>query len=154
MAGRKSKYNKQVKPYLDQIDKWLNNGATEKQVATALNIAYSSWSNYKNQFEDLKKICDKPRVGLVLNLRGALVNRALGMTVEEKKTYIKESEKTGKTKYTEITVKEIPPDTTAIFGALKMYDPDKLDYDIQAQNVEIKKEHLELQKKLAEEKMF
>lgn len=147
MAGRKCKYYKQVQPFLDQIDKWLNNGATEEQVAKALRVAYSSWSTYKNKFPELKALCDKPRVGLVLNLRGALVTRALGTTVEEKKTYIKESEKTGKTKYTEITVKELPPDTNAIYGALNLYDPD---YVKDKANYELKKDELELRKQLAE----
>lgn len=147
MAGRKSKYYKQVQPFLDDIDKWLNNGATEEQCAKALRVAYSSWSNYKNQFQELKDLCDKPRVGLVLNLRGALVNRALGMKVEEKKTYIKSNAKTGETKYTEITVKEIPPDTNAIYGALNIYDPD---YVKDKKNYELKQEELQLRKQLAE----
>lgn len=150
-AGRKSKYHKQVQPFLKEIDRWLNDGATEKQVADALNIAYSSWSNYKNQFQELKDLCDKPRVGLILNLRGALVKEALGYTYEEKKTYIKKDDEGNESRYTEITQKYARPVTNAIFGALNIYDPE---YVKDKKNYDLKKEELELKKELAKEELW
>ncbi len=147
MAGRKSKYFKQIQPYLEQIDKYLNEGATEKQVAEAFKVAYSSWNNYKNQFPEFKALCDKPRVGLILKLRGALVNEALGYTYDEKKTYVKKDDDGNETRYTEITQKYARPNTNAIFGALNIYDPD---YVKDKKNYELKKDELELRKQLAE----
>ena len=147
MAGRKSKYDKQVKPFLNQVDKWLNNGATEKQVAEALGVAYSSWSNYKNQFKELKDLCDKPRVNLILDLRGTLVREAKGYTYEEKKTYIRKDEDGKESKYTEITQKYARPNMNAVFGALNLYDPE---YVKDKKNYELKKEELELRKQLAD----
>lgn len=147
MAGRKSKYDKQVKPFLNQVDKWLNDGATEKQVAEALGVAYSSWSNYKNQFKELKDLCDKPRVNLILDLRGALVKEAKGYMYEEKKTYIRKDEDGNESKYTEIVQKYARPNTNAIFGALNLYDPE---YVKDKKNYELKKEELELRKQLAD----
>lgn len=147
MAGRKCKYYKQVQPYLEQIDKYLNEGATEKQVAEAFKVAYSSWNNYKVQFPEFKALCEKPRVGLILKLRGALVNEALGYTYDEKKTYVKKDDEGNETRYTEITQKYARPNTNAIFGALNIYDPD---YVKDKKNYDLKKEELELRKQLAE----
>lgn len=151
MAGRKSKYYKQVQPFLEQIDKWLNNGATEKQIAEALNVAYSSWSNYKNEFDELRELCDKPRVGLILDLRGALVKEAMGYTYEEKKTYIKKDEDGNESRYTEITQKYARPVTNAIFGALNIYDPE---YVKDKKNYELKQEELKLKQELAKEQLW
>lgn len=151
MAGRKNKYYKQVQPFLEQIDKWLNNGATEKQVAEALNVAYSSWSNYKNEFKELRDLCDKPRVGLILDLRGALVKEAMGYTYEEKKTYIKKDEEGKEARYTEITQKYARPVTNAIFGALNIYDPE---YVKDKKNYELKQEELKLKQELAKEQLW
>lgn len=151
MAGRKNKYYKQVQPFLEQIDKWLNNGATEKQVAEALNVAYSSWSNYKNEFKELRDLCDKPRVGLILDLRGALVKEAMGYTYEEKKTYIKKDDEGNESRYTEITQKYARPVTNAIFGALNIYDPE---YVKDKKNYELKQEELKLKQELAKEQLW
>lgn len=153
-AGRKNAYESKVKPHLDYIKKQLKNGATEKQIAESLGISFPAWCNYKRQYDDLKEVCLTARAALVEDLKGALIQRALGMKLEEKKTYIKEDEAGRKTKYTEITVKEIPPDPMSIFSALKIYDKDKLDYDIQSQNIELKRQELELKKTLAEKENF
>lgn len=150
-AGRPSKYYKQVQPFLDKVDEFLNNGATEKQVAEALGVAYSSWSNYKNEFKELKDICDKPRVGLVLNLRGALVKAALGQKVTTKKTYIKKDNEGKEAKYTEIIEKEIPPNINAIYGALNIYDPE---YVKDKANYELRREEFELRKELAKDQLW
>ena len=154
MAGRKGKYETHILPRFDDIDKWLNEGATEKNIAKRLKVAYSSWNNYKNDYPEFKALLDKPREGLVANLRGALVKKALGFTYEEKKTYIKEEvdpvsgQKTGKRyMYTEIVKRESLPDTTAIFGALNIYDPeyvrDRATYDLRQQELELRKKMME-----------
>lgn len=149
--GRKGKYEVSVKPFFKDIEKWLNGGATEKQCATNLGISYASWNNYKKTYPEFKELCEKPRTELVDDLKGALVKRALGFTYEEKKVYITRDAEGKEKKHTEITTKMALPDTTAIFGALKIYDPQKLDYDIQAQSIDIKRQELELRKLMAEE---
>jgi hypothetical protein len=153
-AGAKSKYETHVKPFFEQIEKMLNDGASEKQVADALGISYASFNNYKRDYTELRELCSKPRTRLVEDLKSALVKKALGMKVEKKKIYSKKDDDGNEIKYTEITIEELPPDTTAIFGALRIYDTQKTDYDIQAQNVEIKKQELQLKKELAEFKAF
>lgn len=149
--GRKNKYEKYVKPHFKDIEKWLNDGASEKQVAEALGICYASFNNYKRDFPELRELCEKPRVGVILELRSALVKRALGFSYEEKKQYITEDEEGGKKKHTEITTKQALPDTTAIFGALNLYDPE---YVRDRKAHELKEQELELRKQMAEMKDF
>lgn len=147
-AGAKSKYETHVKPHFDKIEKWLNEGASEEQVANALGISYSSFNNYKVQYEELAELCKKPRVALVLELRSALIRKALGTKIERKKTYIRKNADGSEAKYTEIMVDEIPPDVAAINLALKNYDRENWANDPQA--LELKRQELELRKELAE----
>lgn len=151
--GRKGKYETHVQPYLDKIKKWLEQGCTEKEVANNLGIAYSSFNEYKVQFSELMEtIKSVNRAPLIEDLKGALVKKAMGFEYKEKKEYIREDPETGKkTKYVEITTRYAQPDTTAIFGALNIYDDE---YIKDKKNYELKKEELELRKKLAEANNF
>lgn len=153
MAGRPCKYETHVKPHLEQIKKWAEQGATEKQIAKELGIAYSTFCDYKNKYSELSEtIKEKDMKPLVEELRGALVKRAIGFEYKEKKEYIKTDPDTGKpTKYIEITTKQSLPDTTAIFGALNIYDPN---YVRDRANHELRKEDLELRKALAKSNNF
>lgn len=148
--GRKGKYETYVKPYFEKIEKWLNGGASEAQVAEALGISYASFNNYKRDYKELRELCEKPRVGVVLDLRSALMKRALGMQVKKVKTYSKKDEDGNEVKYTEMTVDELPPDVAAINLALKNYDKQNWANDPQA--LELKKQELEIKKMLAEAK--
>ena len=156
MAGRNGKYEKYVEPYFDKIDKLLNEGASEKQVAESLGVSYASWNNYKRDHPEFKELCDKPRTTLVEDLRSALVKKALGYTYEEKEQYIeqeidpKTKKPTGK-KFmkTKIVTRHQPPDTTAIFGALNIYDDE---YVKDKKQYELKQQELELRRLAAENK--
>ena len=150
-AGRKGKYETHIKPFFDKIDKLLNDGASEKQVAEALGVSYPAWNKYKQEYTELRELCNKPRTKLIEELRSALVKRALGFTYEEKKQYITEDEDGKKKKHTEITTKQALPDTTAIFGALNIYDPE---YVKDKKAHELKEQELELRREMAEYKNF
>lgn len=147
MAGRKGKYETHIAPFFDRIRELLNGGASEQQVASALGVSYASWNNYKNEHEEFDALCKEPRTKLVEDLRSALVKRALGFSYEEKKQYITEDENGNKKKHTEITTRQALPDTTAIFGALNIYDPD---YVKDKKQHELKQQELELRKQMAE----
>lgn len=147
MAGRNNKYETHIAPYLEKIEGLLNEGASEKQVAESLGVSYASWNNYKVKHSELKELCEKPRTRLIEDLRSALVKRAMGFTYEEKKQYITEDEAGNKKKHTEITTKQALPDTTAIFGALNIYDPE---YVKDRKQHELKQQELELRKMIAE----
>ena len=149
MAGRKGKYESHVEPFFELIDKLLNEGATEEQVALRLGVSYSAFNNYKRDHPELRELCEKPRAGLIEDLRSALVKRALGFTYEEKKQYITEDVQGNKKKHSEITTKQALPDTTAIFGALNIYDPD---YVKDKKQHELKQQELELRRQMADNK--
>ena len=150
MAGRKSAYELKIKSRFADIEKWLKGGATERQVAQALGVAYSTFNKYKaseEEFAELLKSIDRSEI--VLDLRSALLKKAMGYTYTEKKTYKKRDDSTGSVStYTEITEKVAHPDVAAINLALKNYDRDNWSNDWQ--QYDIKREELELKKKLAE----
>lgn len=157
MAGRKSKYESHIKPKFADIEKWLNEGASEKQCAENLGISYASWNNYKNQYDEFYKLCTQPRTALVKKLRSALVKKALGFEYEEKKQYITQEvdpvtkQPVGKpVMRTEIYTRQALPDTTAIFGALNIYDEeyckDKKQYELKQQELELRRLSVEADK--------
>lgn len=157
MAGRPSKYETHIKPHLEHIKKWAEQGATERQIAKQLGVAYSSFCLYKNKYSELSDLLkQKDMKPLVEELRGALVKRALGFEYKETKTYWRIPK--GSTKkedaeciYREDTKKYQPPDTTAIFGALNIYDPD---YVRDRKNHELREKDYELRKAIAEANNF
>ena len=155
-AGRKSKYDTHIKPNFDKIDKMLNDGASEKQCAESLGVSYPAWNNYKVKYKDFGELCAKPRTKLVEDLRSALVKRAKGFTYEEKEQYIKQEVDPITKKpignpimHTKIVTKQALPDTTAIFGALNIYDDD---YVKDRKNYDLKQQELELRRMQAEMK--
>lgn len=146
--GAKPKYETHVAPYFKDIEKMLNDGATEQQVAKALGISYGSFNNYKREHPELWELCRKPRPKLIDDLRSALIKKALGMKVERKKIYSKKNEDGEEVKYTEIMIDELPPDVAAINLALKNYDRENWANDPQA--MDLKREELKLRKELAQ----
>lgn len=143
-VGRKDKYETHVLPNFKDIEKWLNEGATEKTVASKLGIAYPTWNLYKRKYKEFGELCAKPRTKLIDDLRSALIKKALGFTLKNKKTYIKENDDGSQIKTIEITETEVAPDCAAIFGALNIYDPDyvkdKKYYELKTQELELKKQ--------------
>lgn len=148
-VGRKSVYDLKIKPRFNDITKWIKNGASEKQVAAALGIAESSWFKYKaenKEFSEFLKNIDRTEV--ILELRSALIKKALGFKYEESKKY-KKTDEDGKT-YTQVEISEkySPPDVAAINLALKNYDSENWSND--PAMLQIKKDELQLKKIQAE----
>lgn len=152
-TGRPEKYEDRVKPFFAQIRKWAEQGASEKQIAKELGIAYSTFREYKKRYPAFSALLKEKDTGpLVEELRSALVKKAIGFEYKEKKEYVRTDPDTGKpTKYVEITTKYSAPDTTAIFGALNLYDKD---YVRDKANHDLKKQDLELRKALAKANNF
>ena len=155
MAGRKGKYDTHIKPNFSRIREWLDGGASEEQVALALGISYASWNNYKRDYPELDELCRAPRVPLVLDLRSTLVKKAKGFTYEEKEQYIKQEVDPITKKpignpimHTKIVTKQSLPDTTALFGALNLYDEeyckDKKQYELKQQELELRRLNAEM----------
>lgn len=166
--GRKNKYDTHIVPFFPQISEWLKNGATERQIAEKLGVAYSTFNDYKVKNPELMELLEKGRRNLVAELRGTLVKRAMGFDYTEKKTvkehvelpdhiraflldngFTQEQLDTTRLVKTEISQKHALPDVAALNLALKNYDKDNWAND--PQNLEIRKKELELKEKRLED---
>lgn len=165
--GRKNKYETHVKPFLNQIKKWSVDGATERQIAKRLGIAYSTFNDYKVKNKELSELLKNGRIDLVEDLRGTLVKRAKGFKYTETKTTTEQIKMPDVIKRfletngfpledlenpnlvrTEKWEKYAQPDVAALNLALKNYDADNWAND--PQHLKLKREELELKKKQIE----
>lgn len=151
-GGRPSKYETEVKPYLEKITEWKKAGATDEQVCKALGIARSTFCDYKNKYLEF---ADALRTGIAftdLELSGALYKRAMGYDYQEKKQYITKDNEGKEVVKTEIFVKHIPPSETAIGMLKRNINPDWRDRDFMT--AELKRQEQEMQKKINEQKYW
>ena len=153
---KKTMWELKILPNKDKIIEWIENGASERQIVAQLGISYQCWLDTKERHpKEMEEIIDRPRAILVGKLKGALISRALGYSYEEEITEIKQDvdsngKPVGKKYVYKRTLKQFaPPDTTAIFACLKIYDKDNIKYDDKAQMIDIKKQELEIKKKEA-----
>lgn len=146
--GRKSAYDTRIKPRFSEIAEWLANGATEKQIAQNLGIAGSTFEKYKAINTEFAEFLKNGRRNLVLQLRGALVKKALGFDYTETKTITKVEPDGSISSSTETAYKKAMPDVAALNLCLKNYDPDDWANDPQA--LKLKREELQLKKDTAE----
>ena len=138
--GRPQKYAEYVQPYLEDVKK-MSLSMTEKQIAETLEISYSTFRKYKDEYPALKDALKIGRRQLVVKLHSALIRRAEGYDYEETKTVKRE----GKVVETQITKKHVPPDVAAINLALKNFDRDNWAND--PQQLELHKRELRLKEK-------
>lgn len=84
MEEKKSKkYLDNVEPRLKEIQAWARDGFTEEEIATKLNIAYSTFREYKNKYSALSAVlkCARAYDDEVVN---ALHKNTLGGIVDLK----------------------------------------------------------------------
>lgn len=148
MAGRKSKYDSYVRPHLKQIAEWKRSGATDEEIAVALGVAVSTFSDYKNKYSELSEALRAGRQTVVLNVKAALYKKAIGFEYEEKRGV----KKGDKVVSTEIYKRYSPPDTTAAAMLLRNYDDEYRDKDSVQTN--FKRQEIEIKKALAEASNF
>lgn len=146
-TGRKSAYDTIIKPRFDEITEWLRNGALDKQIAANLGIDEATFYKYKASKSEFNDLIKRGRESLVIQLRSALVKKALGYTYTETKRYTKIED--GKpVQYAEDTTKTAHPDVAALNLCLKNYDPDNWANDPQL--LKLKEKELELRKEIAD----
>lgn len=151
-TGRKSKYETHIAPHLEQIRTAVKNGATVKEIADALGVAESTLNKYKAEKTELSAAFAGGRANIVIDIRAALLKKALGYEYQEKKQYIRKDEKGENVTYTEITTKHQPPSETAGAMLLRNYDENWLDKD----NIttQLKQQEYELRKAIADNNNF
>lgn len=145
--ARPSKYEKEVKPHLEEIKEAVGNGATTKEIADALGIAESTIYEYKKKYKEFSDAFACGRAKIIIDIRAALLKKALGFHYEEKKVYMKD----GKPQ-TEIYQRYCQPSETAGAMLLRNYDKEWLDKD----NIttELKRQEMELKKAIADDNSF
>ena len=92
--GKPSKYNTHVKPYLDQISRWIQNGASLDEVADKLHISKSTLSLYLKKgregdarYSDFSDCYARACVEPDDEVEAALFKLACGYTVDLQKTF-------------------------------------------------------------------
>lgn len=113
--ARPSKYESHVKPKLNLVEAWARDGLTDEQIANNLNIALSTYYDYKNQYSEFADALRRGKDDVDIEVENALLKRALGYTYEEI-TYENGVE-------VKRVVKEVQPDTTAQIFWLKNRRP-------------------------------
>lgn len=151
-AGRKSKYDTHIAPHLEQIKTAVKNGATIKEIADALGIAESTLNKYKAEKKELSDAFACGRASIIIDIRAALLKKALGYEYQEKKQYIRKDDSGENVTYTEITTKHQPPSETAGAMLLRNYDENWLDKD--SVTTQLKQQEFELRKLIADQNKF
>lgn len=167
MSGRKPRYETHVLARFTEIERWAKNGATERQIAKNLGIAYSTLNQYKVDHPELVELIKKARLDVVMEVRGALIRRALGYGYDETKEVTERvkwpdgmysklidagftPEELGEARVvkTEVAHKQMAPDVAAANLVLKNYDKNNWAND--PQMLEIRKKELKLREKQIE----
>lgn len=160
--GAPSKYESCVKSRFDEIAEWLELGATEKEIYTNLGIGKDSWIEYKRKYNELADLIKNGRKNPVIQIKKAMMKRAIGFQYEEKKVVTQRVEFDdgsglkipAKVIRTEITTKTALPDAAAGLILLQHWDLNEdgsTKWSRDPASRELKKEELEFKKKQAED---
>ena len=131
--ARPSKYESHVQPKLNLVESWARDGLTDEQIAHNLNIALSTYYDYKNQYSEFADALKNGKDDIDVEVENALLKRALGYDYEEvtkEPLYnavtgepILDEEGKPKIAVTKIIRKMVNPDTTAQIFWLKNRRP-------------------------------
>lgn len=147
-GGRPSKYESEVKPRFKEIKAWLEQGATEEEVAFNLGVSQSTFIEYKKKNPELVELVKESRRKVIQQIKDALFKKATGFHYTETVTVNNE-------KGTQVTTynKYAQPDTTAALILLKHWDKsedgdtkwfnDPATYKLKLKEYELKKDHME-----------
>lgn len=144
----KSKYETHVRPNLDKVREWVENGATDEEVAKALRISMASLYSYKAKHKEFLEAFTRARTKIVIDIKNALLKKALGFEyVEERR--IGKKDKNGENIITVEKYKRYcPPSETAAAMLLRNYDETWSDSD--NATAKLKKQAQDLKQAIAE----
>lgn len=134
--GRKSSWDVQIEPRLDEIAAWCRDGLTDKQIASNLSVSVTTLFKYKAEKPELVQALKKNKEIADLEVENALFKKAIGYEYKEVidevfGTPTGEFYDDGKPKLTADRVrrrtitKVMPPDSTAQIFWLKNRQPEK-----------------------------
>lgn len=150
--ARPSKYDTEIKPYLDEIRKAVEAGATIEEIATAFNLSESTIYKYKKEKTEFSKVFARGRAKVVIDIKAALLKKALGYEYEEEKKIGRKDKEGESIVLVEKMKRHCPPSETAAAMLLRNYDKEWLDRD--TVSTDMKKQELELKKAIAEANNF
>lgn len=150
--GRRSKYDDEIKPHLEDIRKAVAAGATVEEIAKAYGVAVSTMHRYRAEKKELQDAFARGREIVIIDIKAALLKKALGFNYEEKKQYITEAPDGSKKKHTEITTRYCPPSETAAAMLLRNYSDEWRDTD--SNSSAMRRQEYELRKAIAESNNF
>ena len=150
--GRKSIYETDIQPHLDDIRKAVSAGATIKEVATALGIAESTLNKYKSEKKELSDAFARGREKVVFEIKAALLKKALGFTYEEEKRVGRKDKNGENIVLVEKYSRYCPPSETAAGMLLRNYDKEWRDND--SKSIEMRQQEHDLRKAIAEANNF
>jgi hypothetical protein len=113
-GGRPSKYFTNVEPKLLLIEAWARDGVTDEQIAENLEVAYSTFRTYKDDYPALSAALKNGKEIIDTMVENALLKAALGYEYEEVKESADGFERSTKVAH---------PNTTALIFWLKNRKP-------------------------------
>ena len=144
-VGRKSKYDSDVKPRFDEIKKWCEFGATDKEIMHNLGISKDAFYKYKKNHTEFNDLIKNSRKSVIYQIKAALFKRAIGFKESVNTTTIdNEGNVTTTTKE-----QYFAPDPASAMILLKHWardegwtnDPAQL--DLKKKELDLKKEQIE-----------
>lgn len=150
--ARPTKYEREIKPFIEDIRKAVESGATDKEIATAFGIAESTLYKYKKEKPEFSAAFARGREKVVIDIKAALLKKALGYEYTEEKAVAKKDKDGDNVVMIETYKKHQPPSETAAAMLLRNYDKDWQDNDSAAKR--LKEQELELKKAIAKATNF
>lgn len=145
----KSKYETMVEPRFDDIKRWVEEGATDKEIMSALGIKKTAFYDYMNKHSDFAKVMREGRTSKITELKNTLFKKAIGFQYQESVEEIEPDGTVRKKVYTKTAL----PSETAMLILLKHWDKNEDGSPKWANDpatLELKKKELELKKENAE----
>ncbi len=81
--ARLTKYNTNIEPYLEEIEKDIADGMTETSLAAKYNVSYDMWARYKEEWSAFSDAIKRGNRRLDKAVENALAKSAKGYFVEE-----------------------------------------------------------------------
>ena len=150
--ARPTKYENEIKPHISDIRKAVESGATDKEIAKAFGIAESTLYKYKKEKPEFSEAFARGREKVVIDIKAALLKKALGYEYEEEKSVAKYDKDGSSVVMVETYRKHQPASETAAAMLLRNYDPEYRDNDNAA--ARLKQQEQDLKKAIAKATNF